>query len=141
MVSTAYELATAYDIGRKELIFCSADDTIREVAKDLRSKDIGSMIVKSGDGYAGIITEDNILHAISEGVNVLDKKVGEIELDTLHTIKKNATLSEVSNLFASTGTTRAGVVDEDGRIVAVVKKKNLELFDRFSFVDRAYHRR
>jgi hypothetical protein len=37
--------------------------------------------------------------------------------------------------------TRIGVVDDQGRMVAVVKKKNLELLDRFKFVDRAIRRR
>ena len=141
MVSTAYELATAYDISRKDLVFCNIDDTISKIAKDLRSKEIGSMIVCAGDGYAGIITEDNVLDAIANGVDVLSAKVGDIKLDPLHTVHKGAPLSEVSKLFATHGTTRLGVIDDDGRIVAVVKKKNLELLDRFTFVDRAFRRR
>lgn len=141
MVSTAYELATAYDIGRKELVFCDIDDSIRKIAKDLRDKNIGSMIVRKGDGYAGIITEDNVLDAVANGVNVLEAKVKDIRLEPLETVHKDASLSDVAELFRTQNMTRIGVVDDQGRMVAVVKKKNLELLDRFKFVDRAIRRR
>ncbi len=141
MVSTAYELATAYDISRKELVFCNIDDSIQKIARDLRSKEIGSMFVRSGDGYAGIITENNVIHAIAEGVDVLSAKVGDMKLDPLYTVHRDAPLSEVTRLFSTYGTTRLAVVEDDGRIVAVVKKKNLELLDRFRLAERAYHHR
>jgi CBS domain-containing protein len=141
MVTTAYELATAYELGRKDLVFCDIDDSIPKIAQDLRSKDIGSMFVRSGDGYAGIITEDGVLGAIAEGVDVLTAKVRDMKLDPIHTLHKEAPLSEVSRLFATTGTTRLGVVDDEGQIVAVVKRKNLQLLDRFKFVDRAARHR
>ncbi len=141
MISTAYELATAYDIGRKELVFCDINDSIREIAKDLRDKNIGSMIVRKGDGYAGIITEDNVLDAIANGVNVLEAKVKDIRLEPLETVHKDTSLSDVAELFRTQNMTRIGVVDDQGQMVAVVKKKNLELLDRFKFVDRATRRR
>jgi CBS domain-containing protein len=141
MVKTAYELATAYDIGRKELVFCDIDDSVSKIAKKLRSREIGSMIVRSGDGYAGIVTDDLVLDAIAKGVDVSSATVRDLKLDPLYTVAKDAPLAEVSKLFNTHGTTRLGVVDETGNIVAVVKKKNLELLDRFSFVDRVFRRR
>lgn len=140
MVSTAYELATAYDISRKELVFADADDPVRKIAQDFITKNIGSMIVISGNEYIGIITDDTIFQAIHEGIDLLTAKVKDLRLDPIHTIRKDASLSEVSQLFASTGASRLGVEDEEGKIVAVVKKKNLELLDRFNFVDRAHRR-
>ncbi len=137
MVSTAYELATAYDIARKELVFCDINDTIPAIAKHLRSKNIGSMIVRKGDGYAGIITEDNVLDAIAKGVDVVNAKVRDIKLDPLETVHKDASLADVESLFETHGMTRIGVVDDEGKIIAVAKKKNLELLDRFTFVERA----
>ena len=142
MVDTAYELATAYDIGRKELVFCDIDDTIAKIAKRLRKKEVGSMIVRSGDGYAGIVTDESVLDAVAQGVDVSSGTLRDLKLDPLYTIDMGAPLSEVSKLFSTKGTTRLGVVDKQGNIVAVVKKKNLELLDRFTFVDRALrHRR
>jgi len=141
MVSTAYELATAYDIARKELVFCDINDTIPTIARVLRSKNIGSMIVRKGDEYVGIITEDAVLDAIANGVDALNAKVSDIKLDPLLTVHKDASLEEVEKLFATHGMTRIGVVDDQGKMIAVVKKKNLELLDRFKFVDRATRRR
>jgi CBS domain-containing protein len=141
MVKTAYELATAYDIGRKELVFCDIDDSVSKIAKKLRSKEIGSMIVRSEGGYAGIVTDDLVLDAIAKGIDVSNATVRDLKLDPLYTVTKDAPLIEVSKLFNTHGTTRLGVVDNEGSIVAVVKRKNLELLDRFNFVDRAYRHR
>ncbi len=136
MVTTAYDLATAYDISRKELVFCNANDPVRKVARDFYEKKIGSMIVVRDDEYIGFVTDENIFQAIAEDVDLLTSKVGDLKLDELHKIDRDATLSEVSDKFAQTQATRLAVVDEHGKVVAVVKKKNLELLDRFSFVDR-----
>jgi len=140
LVKTAYDLGTAYDISRKELVFCKVEDPVRKVAETFLQKNIGSMIVVSGDGYAGFVTDDSIFRAVAEGVDLRSAKVGDLKLDPLFTIRKEAPLSEVSALFAKTGTTRMGVVDDSGKIVAVVKKKTLHLLDRFSFVDRMFDR-
>ena len=137
MVKTAYELGTAYDIGRKELVFCDVKDSVRKLAREFRERSIGSMIVVSDRQYLGIVTDETLFRAIEDGVDLLSAKVGDLKLDPIHTIRKDAPLTEVAKLFEQTGTSRLGVVDEGGRIVAVVKKRNLELLDRFSFVDRA----
>lgn len=140
MVKTAYDLGTAYDISRKELVFCDAEDPVRKVGEKFYKKGIGSMIVVSGDQYAGFVTDDAIFKAVAEGLDLRSAKVGDLELDPLFTIRREAPLSEVSALFAKTRTTRLGVVDDEGKIVAVVKKKTLHLLDRFSFVDRMFDR-
>jgi CBS domain-containing protein len=136
MVSTAFELATAYDIGRKELVFCDIGDSIPSIARTLRDREIGSIIVCKDERYAGIVTEDKVLDAVSRGVDVLNATVGDLPLDPLFTVHRDAPLAEVSELFATHGVTRLGVVDDGGKIIAVVKRKNLELLDRFSFIDR-----
>ncbi len=132
METTAYDLATAYDISRKELVFCDADRPVRKVARDFYEKGIGSMIVTEDGDYIGFVTDQNIFRAISEDVDVRSARVGDLKLDPLNKIKHDATLSEVASLFAETRATRLAVVDDEGKVVAVVKKKNLELLDRFN---------
>lgn len=140
MVKTAYDLGTAYDIGRKELVFCDVKDPVRKVAREFRERGIGSLIVMDGKAHVGIVTDEILFRAIEAGVDLLSAKVGDLKLEPIHTVPKDASLAEVARLFRQTGTSRLGVVDEEGRIVALVKKRNLELLDRFSFVDRALGR-
>ncbi len=140
MVKTAYDLATAYDMGRKELVFCDVKDSVRKVAREFRERSIGSMIVVSRNKHMGIVSDETLFRAIESGVDLLSARVGDLKLDPIHTVPKDASLTEVARLFEETGASRLGVVDECGRIVALVKKRNLELLDRFSFVDRALQR-
>jgi len=140
VVSTAYELATAYDLSRKELVFCDVDESVREVARRFLEKGIGSMIVRSPEGYVGFVTDDVLFRAIADGVDLRTATCGDLELDPLHTIQKDAHLSEVADAFRKTRATRLAVVDKNGKIVAVVKRKNLELLDRFTFVRRMLYR-
>ncbi len=136
MVSTAYELATAYDLSRKELVFCDVEEPVSEVARRFLERNVGSMIVRSSGGYVGFLTDDTLFRAIADGVDLRNATCGDLKLDPLHTIAKDARLSKVAETFRQTGATRLAVVDRNGKIVAVVKKKNLDLLDRFAFVRR-----
>ncbi len=140
MVSTAYDLATAYDLSRRELAFCNAKDPVRRVAREFYIRGIGSMIVVSGKEHIGFVTDCAIFRALSEGADLLKAKVEDLKLDPLITVRRDAPLSEVASLFDGSEASRIAVIDDEGKVVGVVKRKNLDLLDRFRIVDRVLDR-
>ena len=130
-----------YDYARKRTEECSIDWPMRKTASLLIKEDIGSMLVKDAAGkYVGMLTDKIILKAISDGVDLADKTVGDLQLEPLIYVNKNAGIDEVMMKFKETPSGRLVMVDEDGRAVAVLKKKNIDRFSIFHTVNRILRR-
>lgn len=121
---------TPYDYAKKTTAECGTDWPISRAAETFDRENIGSMLVKDRSGaYAGLLTDKTLFKAISGGLDLYELTVGELPLEPVVFIGKNAGLAEVSMKFRESPSGRLVMRDENGRIVGVLKKKNL---DRFS---------
>jgi predicted transcriptional regulator len=130
-----------FNYARKRLMVCRLSDSLTSVAK-LFESDVGSALVKDAKGsYIGMITDSMIFKAIASGVNVTQLKVGDLKLEPLVTVGKNADIGEVLEAFKKTPSNRIAMVDSKGNVVAVLKKSVLERFFRFELGSRMAKKR
>ncbi|MBM3308776.1 MAG: CBS domain-containing protein [Candidatus Altiarchaeales archaeon] len=130
---------TPYDYARKKVVYCWLDEPVREVARRLVEENIGSMIVDNREGkHVGMITDIVIFNAISSYMDVCNLKVGDLKLESLVMASMNTSIDEVMDKFKKTGASRIALLDDDGQIAGVLKKKNLDRFARFDAGERLF---
>lgn len=133
---------TPYDYARKKVSYCWIDEPVVDVAKRLAVEDIGSLVVDDREGkHVGMLTDMVIFNALSTCVNICDMKVGDLKLDPYVPAPMNSSMGDVMKKFSETGAKRIALVDSEGDITAVLKKKNLERFARFEIGEKIYNER
>jgi len=83
--------------------------SLREAAKIMSEKGIGSLIIMKDNKIVGIITERDIMKNISK----LDKKVYDIMSKEVITVSPNETLDEAADIMAEHKIKRLPVVEDD----------------------------
>jgi signal-transduction protein with cAMP-binding, CBS, and nucleotidyltransferase domain len=96
------------------------DMTIKEAAKIMSDKNIGSLIVVDDDRIKGIITERDVLHNITD----LGKKVSNVIGYNVITIDEDETIDEAA-LIMSKNKIRRLPVTEDGKLVGMITSTDL----------------
>lgn len=89
--------------------------SVKEAAKIMSNKNIGSLIIMNGEKITGIVTERDI----TKNVSSLGKDVSSIMSKGVVTISKNDNLDDASELMAEKKIKRLPVVDK-GKLVGIV---------------------
>lgn len=92
------------------------DMSLREAAKLMSGRNIGSLIAVKKDEIAGIITEADIV----KNVNNLDKKVSNVMSKQVVTIEQNQSLEDAADSLAKNKIKRLPVVDNNDKLVGVI---------------------
>lgn len=120
---------TPYDYARKKVVYCWLDENVDEAARRLAVENIGSMVVDDRSGkHVGMLTDTVIFTALSTCVNIYDMTVKDLKLEPFVSSPLDAEINEVMKLFDETGSSRIALVDDEGGIAGILKKKNLERF-------------
>ena len=111
----------AYDIARKEVFFCNADDLLVNVARLMHSKNIGSVIVKKDDAIVGIITVNDMLRHLERNADSAKTKASQIMSSPLRVASKDLEVDELVDEFNKHKVSRMVLVDKDNKVVGVVR--------------------
>lgn len=99
--------------------------TLREAARRMRDKRIGSLIIGEGDQPIGIISEtDFVRKAIAEGLNPDTTPVESMMSNPIISIDIDKTAKEANDLMATKGV-RHLVITDRGKIVGVISVRDL----------------
>ena len=99
--------------------------TLREAARQMRDKRIGSLIIGEGDQQVGIISEtDFVRKAIAEGLNPDTTPVESMMSRPIITIDIDKTAKEANDLMATKGVRHLAITDR-GKIVGVISVRDL----------------
>jgi len=99
--------------------------TAQEVARTMKSEDIGSLPIVEGDKLVGVITDrDLAIRIIAEGKG-LDTPVAEIASKDVVTIDPQQSVEEAARLMANNQVRRLPVVEEDGRLVGILAQADI----------------
>lgn len=130
---------TPYDYARKKIVYCWLDEPVTEVAKRLVTENIGSLVVDDRNGkHVGMLTDAVIFKAISSSVDICDLQVKDLKLEPFVTAKMDADINEVMEKFKKTESGRIALLDDEGEIAGILKKKNLERFASFKLGEKLY---
>ena len=111
------------------------DISLKQAAKIMSDKNIGSLVVVKGKNISGILTEKDILKNISD----LDKKIHSAMSKNVITINENVDIDEAAMLMSKSKIKRLPVLDhENGKLIGIVTSTDLvahseEISDEFLF--------
>ncbi len=95
--------------------------TVRELLGTLAEHRIGAVVVSSGAGIAGIVSErDVVRHLHAAGPEVLDGTVGSIMTTEVVTCRRETPVDELMTTMTERRIRHVPVVDEHGAIVGIV---------------------
>lgn len=101
------------------------DTSVLEVARIMRDKDIGSVLIKLNELEWGIATErDIIIKVIARDVDPKTTKVSDIMTPLRYTVDASATIQKASEIFNVHDIRRLPVM-EDGEIIGIITARDV----------------
>ena len=102
-----------------------ADATIIEAVNLMVEKKIGSVLVKNGNEYVGILTERDILaRVVAAQKDYNTTKVREVMSSPLLTVPASASLGQATDVMKINGVRRL-VVKEKDKVVGIFSQRDL----------------
>lgn len=117
-------MATIGQIMTRDLSVVPKESTIEDAAQHMLSRRIGSLLVRQGNEYMGIITETDVVHAVAKQINVSQSTVQEVMSSPILTVEKNLSPHYARDLMADKRI-RHLAVTEDGAIVGIISARDL----------------
>ena len=111
----------AYDIARKKVFFCEANETLSNVARRFYTNNIGSIIVKDGEQIKGIITVNDLLRQYPNREHPKMLFAKNIMSRPVVTANKDTDLEELAEMFDEQGVSRLILLDDKKKVVGVVR--------------------
>jgi CBS domain-containing protein len=103
-----------------EVITIHATATVRSAADRMRERSIAALVVKSGDATTGLISERDIVHAVSRhGERALSMPVLEVVTHTTITVAPDETLKRAMSLMTHHRLRHLPVI-ANGKLVGIV---------------------
>ena len=109
-------MATTVDQVMTKAVHSVPDDTpIRNVARMMRDREIGDVLVVDADGtLCGIVTDrDIVVRGLAEAKDPVSTRIGDICTETLVTVPPEATVEQAIKLMRERAIRRIPVVKED----------------------------
>ena len=117
-------MTTIGQIMTGELSAISKATTIQEAAGQMHEQLIGSLLVKEGDNYLGIITEADIVRAVAQQVDVATTMVEEVMSSPILTVEKKLSPHYARDVMGGKRIRHLAVTDA-GAIVGIVSARDL----------------
>lgn len=109
----------------RDLQEVSPKTTVRDAAKQMRDKRVGSLLVSEGMERIGIVSEtDFVRKALAEGMNPDTTPVEKIMSQPVIGIDIDKTAKEANDLMATKGIRHLAVTDK-GKIVGIISVRDL----------------
>jgi CBS domain-containing protein len=105
----------------------SLDATLKDAAREMKSDDIGAVLVEDHGSVAGILTDrDIVVRAIAEGRNPSSTKVGDVVSRDVKTLTPDSSVEDAIKIVREQNVRRIPVV-QDGRPAGIVSIGDLAI--------------
>jgi signal-transduction protein with cAMP-binding, CBS, and nucleotidyltransferase domain len=111
------------DIHRTAVVADAADHLV-EVACRMRDDDVDALVVMDGDRLAGIITEQELVEAVADGVDLEHALAGEFMTARLVRVDHGTGVQEAARVLAGANA-RQLVIVADGMVVGTISARDL----------------
>jgi CBS domain-containing protein len=109
----------------KNVITVTPDRNIQEVAKIMKDKSIGSIVVVQGEKPIGIITEKDMVNKIcAENITPANVKVGDVMTRTLVFAHAHDSVNEISRRMSLAKIRRMPIIEND-KLVGIITETDL----------------
>lgn len=117
----------AKDICHRDLITCSADDSVTSAAVIMRDRGISSIIAVEKDGTTAGLMSDHDLRSkvVASGVNPDTIKVRDVMSSPVFSVHEDQTLFEVLYQMSHNRISRVGVVDDESKLYGLIREADV----------------
>ncbi|MFH1056104.1 MAG: CBS domain-containing protein [Candidatus Altiarchaeota archaeon] len=130
-----------YDYAKRMITECHTGTPLKEMANVFNEENIGSVLVKSDNGaFAGMLTDKVIYDSIANGIELSNKKVGDLKLEPIIWADKDEEIEVLTEKFKKSPSGRVVMTDMQGKPVGILKRKNIERFSMFKQAERMIRR-
>src|SRR5829696_6737369 len=103
------------------VVTVSPESTVRQLLETLAQHRIGAVVVSSGDGMVGIVSErDVVRHLRASGASILDRPVSRIMTTDVITCRRETAVDELMSTMTERRIRHVPVLDDRGAIVGIV---------------------
>ena len=117
-------MATVGQLMTRDISDIAEDTTIQEASRLMQTNHIGSLLVKKGNDFSGIITETDVVRAVADGINIDQTNVRGVMSSPIVSVEKKLSPQYARDLMADKRI-RHLAVTEDGQIVGVISVRDL----------------
>ncbi|HIH90048.1 TPA: CBS domain-containing protein [Desulfurococcaceae archaeon] len=103
----------------------SPDESVVDVAKKMLEHGYGSALVIEDDKLIGIVTERDLLYALSEGEEGVKLKASDVMTEDPISVKAKTDIMEAIKIMKDANVRHLPVVDDKGRPVGVVAFRDI----------------
>ena len=117
-------MATVGQLMTSNLSTIPEHTTIKQAAGHMHTQHIGSLLVKKGEEFSGIITETDVVRAVAEEENVSGISVAQVMSSPILTVEKKLSPHYARDVMADKRI-RHLAVTEEGKIVGIISAPDL----------------
>ena len=110
----------------KPVVTASAQMTVDEAARVMRSRNVGALVVVNAGRPIGILTDRDVaVEVVAKGMDPDTARVGDVMHKRPVTIREDLGIFDAAKVFAKTGVRRLPVVTKSGVLVGVITVDDL----------------
>ena len=117
-------MATVGQLMSSDLSAITEDATVKQAAGQMQDQRIGSLLVKKGNDFSGIITETDVVRAVAERDDVAATSVVQVMSSPILTVERKLSPHYARELMADKRI-RHLAVTEDEKIVGILSARDL----------------
>lgn len=120
-------------IMRTKVVFCEENTALKKVTELILKEQVGSVLVNRGELSVGIITGNDLLRAVLNGLDFEKTAARDIMSQPLAACACDEDLDQALKKFDETGRSRLAVTSGE-KVVGILKKSIAERFKGFTGV-------
>jgi CBS domain-containing protein len=110
----------------KPVVTASAQMTVEQAARVMRSKNVGALVVVNAGRPVGMLTDRDVaVEVVATGMDPDTARVGDVMHKRPITIREDLGIFDAARVFAKTGVRRLPVVTKSGVLVGVIAVDDL----------------
>jgi CBS domain-containing protein len=110
----------------RPVVTASAQMTVDEAARAMRSKNVGALVVVNAGRPVGMLTDRDVaIEVVAKGLDPDTARVGDVMHKKPITIREDLGILDAAKVFAKTGVRRLPVVTKSGVLVGVITVDDL----------------
>lgn len=110
----------------KPVVTASAQMTVDQAARAMRSRNVGALVVVNAGRPVGMLTDRDVaIEVVAKGLDPDTARVGDVMHRRPITIREDLVIFDAAKVFARTGVRRLPVVTKSGVLVGVITVDDL----------------
>ena len=114
------------DLAREDVISASPDESVHELAKQMREETVGSIVITDDDEPVGIVTDrDLTTRVLAEGAGPDDHTAEDVMTEDLCMAETGTGFYQAAEMMSENGVRRLPVCTEDGDLAGIITADDL----------------